>query len=63
MTDTATHRRGQGGTVGVRPNGLALAPDGRLFFACAGDNTVHFIPTSQLENGARRPVPSGVCGR
>src|SRR5689334_15622148 len=31
--------------VGLRPNEMALAPDGRLFVACAGDNTVHVIQT------------------
>ncbi len=31
--------------VGMRPNEMALAPDGRLFVACAGDNTVHVIQT------------------
>ncbi len=32
-------------SVGIRPNDMALAPDGRLFVACAGDNTVHVIDT------------------
>jgi YVTN family beta-propeller protein len=36
--------------VGLRPNDMAIAPDGRLFVCCAGDNTVHVIqsriPTS-----------------
>ena len=49
VIDTATHRRVQDVTVGVRPNDLALAPDGRVFVACAGDNTVHVIPTTKLE--------------
>lgn len=31
--------------IGVRPNEMALAPDGRLFVACAGDNTVYVIQT------------------
>jgi YVTN family beta-propeller protein len=31
--------------VGIRPNDMALAPDGRLFVACAGDNTVHVVQT------------------
>src|SRR5205807_960528 len=29
--------------VGVRPNDMALAPDGRIFVACSGDNTVHVL--------------------
>ncbi len=36
-------------TVGVRPNDLTVARDGRLFVACAGDNTVHVITTNELE--------------
>ncbi len=36
-------------SVGVRPNDMALAADGRLFVACAGDNTVHVIQTRTLE--------------
>jgi len=35
--------------VGIRPNDMALAPDGRLFVACSGDNTVHVIGTSTVE--------------
>jgi YVTN family beta-propeller protein len=36
--------------VGIRPNDMVLSPDGRLFVACAGDNTVHVITTAKLEN-------------
>ena len=36
-------------TVGIRPNDMVLAPDGRLFVACSGDNTVHVIQTAKLE--------------
>src|SRR5207249_777204 len=39
--------------VGIRPNDMALAPDGRLFVACSGDNTVHVIDT----RGADNPPP------
>jgi len=51
--------------VGVRPNDMALAPDGRLFVACAGDNTVHIIQTRTLESateGSTRGtrIPEGV---
>ena len=48
--------------VGVRPNDMALAPDGRLFVSCAGDNTVHVIQTRSLEqkeagaSRSRRPA-------
>jgi YVTN family beta-propeller protein len=43
--------------VGIRPNDLALAPDGRLFVACAGDNTVHVIATSRLETPGLEASP------
>ena len=52
-------------SVGLRPNDMALASDGRLFVACSGDNTVHVIQTRALEQEAlpadptRRP-PEGV---
>ena len=36
-------------SVGVRPNDMAVAPDGRVFVACSGDNTVHVIQTRTLE--------------
>lgn len=36
-------------SVGVRPNDMAVSPDGRLFVACSGDNTVHVIQTRTLE--------------
>ena len=49
IIDTTTHRRVRDVTVGIRPNDLVLAPDGRLFVACAGDNTVHVISTDKLE--------------
>jgi YVTN family beta-propeller protein len=32
-------------SVGLRPNEMAVAPDGRLFVCCAGDNTVHVLQT------------------
>ena len=49
IIDTQTNRRLRDITVGLRPNDLAVARDGRLFVACAGDNTVHVIPTRQPE--------------
>ncbi len=45
-------------SVGVRPNDMALAPDGRLFVACAGDNTVHVIQTRTLEKKGEDPDSS-----
>jgi YVTN family beta-propeller protein len=60
IIDLATNRRIRDVPVGRRPNDMALAPDGRLFVACAGDNTVHVIQTVALEeaslplNSARR---------
>jgi YVTN family beta-propeller protein len=49
IVDTAENRRVRDVTVGLRPTDMALAPDGRLFVACAGDNTVHVIQTATLE--------------
>lgn len=37
---------------------MALAPDGRLFVACAGDNTVHVIQTRTLEKKGEDPDSS-----
>jgi YVTN family beta-propeller protein len=49
VVDTRRNRRVRDISVGLRPNDLALAPDGRLFVACSGDNTVHVIQTAALE--------------
>ena len=43
--DTATGRMAARIGVGLRPNEMAVAPDGRLFVCCGGDNTVHVIQT------------------
>jgi YVTN family beta-propeller protein len=48
VIDTKYSRRVLDISVGIRPNDMALAPDGRLFVCCAGDNTVHVIPTTVL---------------
>lgn len=45
-------------TVGIRPNDLAVAPDGRLFVACSGDNTVHVIATGKLEKAGEAAGPT-----
>lgn len=50
VIDLAKNRRLRDLPVGIHPNDLALAPDGRLFVACAGDNTVHVISTGKPEN-------------
>ena len=50
VVDTQTGRRVRDIGVGIRPNEMALAPDGRLFVACAGDNTIHVVQTRALEN-------------
>lgn len=49
IIDTKDNHRVRDLTVGIRPNDMALAPDGRLFVACSGDNTVHVITTRALE--------------
>jgi YVTN family beta-propeller protein len=49
VVDTEKNRAVREMPVGIRPNDMALSPDGRLFVACAGDNTVHVIQTRSLE--------------
>ena len=45
-------------TIGIRI-GLALSPDeGRLFVACAGDNTVHVVQTRSVEVAEAEADPS-----
>ncbi len=58
VIDTADHHRVRDLTVGLRPNDLALAPDGRLFVACAGDNTVHVLQTKVLEKPPEAASPA-----
>ena len=58
IIDTEKHRRIRDLTVGLRPNDLTVAPDGRLFVACAGDNTVHVITTAKLEKPGEDPSPA-----
>lgn len=45
VIDIGTGKTVQRVNVGIRPNDMAMAPDGRVFVACAGDNTVHVIET------------------
>ena len=49
VVDTENGRRIRDLTVGIRPNDMAVSPDGRLFVACSGDNTVHVLQTRALE--------------
>ncbi len=49
VIDTEKGRKVRDIEVGPRPNELTLSPDGRLFVACAGDNTIHVIQTRSLE--------------
>jgi YVTN family beta-propeller protein len=58
IIDAKRHRRVRDLTVGLRPNDLVLAPEGRLFVACAGDNTVHVITTAKLEPPGVEPGPT-----
>lgn len=55
VIDTKRRHRVRDIAVGIRPNDMALAPDGRLFVACAGDNTVHVIATARLEQTGVEP--------
>ena len=48
VIDTQTKKVVRTVAVGVRPNDMAVGPDGRLFVACGGDNTVHVIQTRTL---------------
>jgi YVTN family beta-propeller protein len=57
VIDTKTRVRLRDITVGIRPNDLALAPDGRLFVACSGDNSVHVIATGKLERAGLEASP------
>jgi len=49
VVDTKTLSRVRDLPVGIRPNDMVVAPDGRFFVACSGDNTVHVIQTCTLE--------------
>jgi YVTN family beta-propeller protein len=57
IVDTQKNQRVKDIAVGVRPNDMVLAPDGRLFVACAGDNTVQVIQTRALEKPGEPPSP------
>ena len=64
VVDTQAGNRVHEIGVGIRPNEMALSPDGRLFVACAGDNTLHVIQTRTLEKaeagaGPERRPPEG----
>ncbi len=58
IIDLVKNRRVRDLTVGLRPNDLALAPDGRLFVACSGDNTVHVINTGKVETEGEAASPA-----
>ena len=58
VIDTEKNRRLRDITVGLRPNDLALSPDGRLFVACAGDNTIHVIQTRTVEKPGPEASPA-----
>lgn len=58
VVDSVAARRVREIDVGIRPTDMALAPDGRLFVACAGDNTVHVIQTRSLEAVEEGASPS-----
>jgi YVTN family beta-propeller protein len=64
VVDTKRGRRLRDIATGLRPNDMALAQDGRLFVACAGDNTVQVIQTRAVEAEEEGPsqtrrVPEG----
>jgi YVTN family beta-propeller protein len=49
VIDTGANRVIRTLHVGMNPNDMKLAADGRLFVACSNDNTIHVIDTSTLE--------------
>ena len=58
IVDTRKGRRLQDVPVGLRPNDMTLARDGRLFVACSGDNTVHVIDTKVVEKVTPEATPT-----
>jgi YVTN family beta-propeller protein len=58
VVDTETARRVKSINVGIRPNDMALARDGRLFVACSGDNTIHVIETAAVERSEDAASPT-----
>jgi YVTN family beta-propeller protein len=49
VIDTGTNKVIRTLHVGMNPNDMKLATDGRLFVACSNDNTIHVIDTKTLE--------------
>jgi len=49
VIDTDTNKVIRTLHVGMNPNDMKLAADGRLFVACSNDNTIHVIDTKTLE--------------
>src|SRR3984957_11739156 len=49
VIDTESNKVIQTLHVGMNPNDMKLAADGRLFVACSNDNTIHVIDTNTLE--------------
>ena len=58
IINTQKGRRLQDVPVGLRPNDMAVAPDGRLFVACSGDNSVHVIDTKIVEKVTPEATPT-----
>ena len=57
IIDLKRNQRVHDVAVGIRPNDMAVAPDGRLFVACSGDNTVQVIQTRQVETAGLAASP------
>jgi YVTN family beta-propeller protein len=49
VIDTGTNKVIRTLHVGMNPNDMKLAADGRLFVACSNDNSIHVIDTNSLE--------------
>jgi DNA-binding beta-propeller fold protein YncE/phospholipase C len=56
--DTRKFQRVRDLSVGLRPNDMVVAADGRLFVACSGDNSVHVITTGKLEKAGEAAGPT-----
>ncbi len=57
VVDVKTNRRLRDFGVGLRPNDMVLSRDGRMFIACAGDNSVHVIDTRTVEKEKAEASP------
>ena len=60
IIDTAAGKRLRDQAVGIRPNDMALSPDGRLFVACSAITPSTSCTRRPWRKWSRGPVPGGV---